>query len=532
MEDYRRYLASPRDPMTSDYRRLQEANRSADKDYLTPFERQLVIKTTVLALGNSLTEGLLNTALSFKLMRIANNDPIAIAKANAIHWSANAALQLFLRPIGAAASDRFGRSFFIVADQLTMIARYAGSFFMSSLDHYIIACIVSSGVLSALTTPGQAAIWSDVFGERPELSARIRTKYTVLTGAVGSLIFPMLGAYVNHRSIQSSNPVYGNGNLGFLLAIACALGKTAYAYTIPETLPDESGRAALAAIGQIVAERKPFSLLMANPVSTSLILFRNGAGLRGLAISHIWYTLVGTIGATMDGYQLSLIGWSASQQSMYSSMMGGIQIPFSFVSLYLLKRIGNKRSYMGNALATGFGQTIVGQSVRPLSAGLVRKSAQFTAGSMLDHVFANPLEDMIIKQGRTVTDHGIAQLQAAGQGISSVIGIASPILWSWMFEWFAKQPHASTMYLIMGPGGHFVVAGVCRLLAAYSCWRIRDQDLFIADSDDVVAIKQRMGLPGADYRRNVMPAREQYGAVGMRLGSHGFQLPVKATDER
>ena len=134
---------------------------------------QLVIKTTVLGVANSLTEGLLNTALSFKLMRIANNDPIAIAKANAIHWSANAALQLVLRPIGAAASDRFGRKIFIVADQLTMIARYAGSFFMTSLDHYVAACIISSGVLSPLTSPGQGAAWSDVFGERPELSARV-----------------------------------------------------------------------------------------------------------------------------------------------------------------------------------------------------------------------------------------------------------------------------------------------------------------------------------------------------------------------
>ena len=39
--DYRRYLADPIAPITSDYRRQQEANRSLDEDYLTPFERQV-----------------------------------------------------------------------------------------------------------------------------------------------------------------------------------------------------------------------------------------------------------------------------------------------------------------------------------------------------------------------------------------------------------------------------------------------------------------------------------------------------------
>jgi MFS family permease len=534
-KDYRRYLASPGEEMTADYRRLQETRRSQDEDYLTPFERQVVTKITVLGVVSTLTEGLLATALAGKLMSIANNDPIAIAKANGIHWSANAALQLLLRPLGAAASDRFGRKIFIVANQLTMIARYAGCFFMTSLDHYVAACIISSGLLSPLTTPGETATWSDVFGERPELSARVRAKYTTLSGAISSLIFPLLGAYVNHKSLQSSHRVLGRGNLGFVLAIACAVAQTAYAFTFPETCPDEKGRAALAAIGQIVAERKPFSLLIANPVSSSLILFRNGPGLRGLAISHIWYVSVGTVSATMEPYRLSYIGWSPSQQSMYDSMMGGIRVPLSIITQYLLKRMGNRRSYLGNALASGIGHVIIGQSVRPHSAGLVRKTAQFASGDVLEHVFTNPLEDMILKQGRTVTNHGIAQIQAAGQGIGSIVGIVSPIFWSWLFEFFASRPHASTIYLLIGPGGHFVVAGICRLLAAHSCWRIKDEDLFIADSDDVVAIKQQLGLPGADYRRSVLPDVADSGgttAAGRaRIGSHGFQLPVLATDE-
>ena len=241
---------------SGDYRRQQERRRNEDADYLTPFEKELVLKTTVLGIFSNLIWGLMNTALNTKLMAIANNDPIAIAKANSIHWSANAAMQLFIRPLGAAASDRFGRRYFIAAQKLTTIAYHLGSLFMTSLNHYVITCIVCWGFLSPLTSSGEAAAWSDVFGERPELSARIRAKYTVLPGAVGSLIFPLVGAYVNHRSEQSSHPVIGGGNLGFFCAMACAILQTGIALTVPETCPDEEGRAKLAAIGQTVAERK------------------------------------------------------------------------------------------------------------------------------------------------------------------------------------------------------------------------------------------------------------------------------------
>jgi hypothetical protein len=276
-----------------------------------------------------------------------------------------------------------GRS---AANRLTTIAYYAGSMLMTSLDHYVITCILCWGVLSPLTSSGETAAWADIFGERPELSARIRAKYMGLTGAVGTLFFPLVGAYVNHRSAASSHPVFGRGNLSFLLAMACAVSQTAMALTIPETCPDEAGRQALAAIGQTVAERKPFSLLMANPLSNALILFRNGPGLRGLAVAQIWSVCVGTIGATMEPYRLSYIGWTPSQQSIYDSMMGGIRIPFSIITQYLLKRMGNRRSFYGFSLATGLSFGIIGQSARPVSAGVVQKTIQYTAGDVLNHV--------------------------------------------------------------------------------------------------------------------------------------------------
>ena len=162
-------------------------------------------------------------------------------------------------------------------------------------------------------------------------------------------------------------------------------------------------------------------------------------------------------------------------------------------------------AFYGTSLATGVGHIIIGESARPISASVLQKTIQYTSGDVLEHVFTNPLDDMIVKpalfyepcrcvyepcrcvsvqvkQGRVVTNLGVAQIQAAKDGIGSIIGIVTPVVWSRLFEFFANQPQAGIIYLIMGPGGHVVVAGLSRLLAAYSCWRIEDKDLFIADA--------------------------------------------------
>ena len=139
-------------------------------------------------------------------------------------------------------------------------------------------------------------------------------------------------------------------------------------------------------------------------------------------------------------------------------------------------------AFYGTSLATGVGHIIIGESARPISASVLQKTIQYTSGDVLEHVFTNPLDDMIVKQGRVVTNLGVAQIQAAKDGIGSIIGIVTPVVWSRLFEFFANQPQAGIIYPIMGPGGHVVVAGLSRLLAAYSCWRIEDKDLFIADA--------------------------------------------------
>ena len=301
LEEYRKAGGRP-----ADYRRAQTAKRAQDEDCeptllggqhaaasaaclraasacsrrsadhclllpdLTPFEHNVVKKSAFLGVVSNVTWALMDSALNAKLLAIANNDPIAIAKANSIHWSVNAALQLFISPLGAAASDTWGRKWFIAVNRLSTITYFAGCFLCKTLNHYVIACIICWGLLDPLTGAAEQASWSDVFGERPELSSRIRVKYMHMSDAVATFITPLLGAAITQRSAQSSHPLYGQGNLGFVLSMVCCVAQSAVAMTFPETLPTAEGRAELAAYGQELPERKPFSLLVANPISNAL----------------------------------------------------------------------------------------------------------------------------------------------------------------------------------------------------------------------------------------------------------------------
>ena len=86
--------------------------------------------------------------------------------------------------------------------------------------------------------------------------------------------------------------------------------------------------------------------------------------------------------------------------------------------------------------------------------------------------------------------------------LNSIMGIISPILWSQLFAFFTSRPKASLIYLIFGPGGHLVVAGLSRFIACYTCSRIKDEHLFIRDTDVPDDIRPRL-TPG-----KVLPAGE------------------------
>lgn len=68
----------------------------------------------------------------------------------------------------------------------------------------------------------------------------------------------------------------------------------------------------------------------------------------------------------------------------------------------------------------------------------------------------------VVKQGITVTDAGNGQIRAAQEGLNSLMGIISPIIWSSLFALFNNRPKGSLLFLLFGPGGHCVVAGLSR----------------------------------------------------------------------
>ena len=156
-----------------------------------------------------------------------------------------------------------------------------------------------------MTGSAQLASWSDIFASRPELSSRTRAKYQTFAQHVMGFGAPVLGAvrtsHWRHWHSSARPPplllrllcdVAGSQSLdalpsalwqvitsyhataGFFLAMGGCVAQAAVACTMDETLDED--------------KRKPFSLAVANPISNALLLFTNGPGLRGLAISHAW----------------------------------------------------------------------------------------------------------------------------------------------------------------------------------------------------------------------------------------------------
>jgi uncharacterized membrane protein YfcA len=110
----------------------------------------------------------------------------------------------------------------------------------------------------------QAAAWSDAFGSRPVLSGLLQARTQVWLSAAG-LIGPVVGGLLASRSRSA----------GFFICMALCAVQTAVVTGVVESLPS--------------SKRQPFRgvFASANPLRGVSILFRNGPGLRRLALAAV-----------------------------------------------------------------------------------------------------------------------------------------------------------------------------------------------------------------------------------------------------
>ena len=255
-----------------------------DVQALTPRERRVYYQHLLISVIENLTWGLSDACINAKLLRLANGNFAAISDMNSVHWGVNAAMQLLVSPIGGALTDCIGRKWLLAASNITHITYFLGGYFATNIWHYCLGSIMNNGIFGPISMHALPASWSDVFGSRPELSSRLKSRHVAYHAATG-LVGPLIGAAL----------AQANESWGFYASFAACILQFGCALMCEETLPKE--------------QRKPFTgwaalLRRSNPLTNIRLLFRSGAGLRALSISSICWNAVGTIWSSMDSYRL------------------------------------------------------------------------------------------------------------------------------------------------------------------------------------------------------------------------------------
>lgn len=59
-----------------------------------------------------------------------------------------------------------------------------------------------------------------------------------------------------------------------------------------------------------------------------------------------------------------------------------------------------------------------------------------------------------------------------------------PLVWGGIFSWLLRRPADSLVGRILGPGGHFTIAALVRVVSRHILVSARDEDLYLEDEDE------------------------------------------------
>lgn len=160
-------------------------------DELTPEERRFVLKQRYVEILERLTLTIIMPHWNDSYLKLCNGDTGVMA----LHYGKCAlyvsVLEMFFSPLVASLSDQFGRKHFMTWGRIGPIIFFSGHMIRDrSLGHRALFEAVPWGIIQAGTWPVFSAAHSDVFGERPELSGRIKSAdglWVDLTGMIGPL---------------------------------------------------------------------------------------------------------------------------------------------------------------------------------------------------------------------------------------------------------------------------------------------------------------------------------------------------------
>lgn len=337
----------------------------------------------------------------------------------------------------------------------------------------------------------QNAFFADLFGERPLLSGQIRARNGVFGGIAG-FVTPFIGVFLASKSRALSFHI---GAIMCLLQIAVCMWHG-------ETLP--------------ASARKPLTVQAVSPFSSFMLLFNNGPGLRRLGFCAACYTGVTTSWGTQEAYQFGPIGMTAAENSIFDAVFNAANAASQgWVVNPLLKRLGNRRCFEYSSVFAALAYVLVGQAWRPASAAKGRRIAQyFLAMTLLQSPWSEPsffcIQPMVVKQALHETDAGNGAINAAYGMVEAILGAIGAALWGVLQRFFVggSAPH----WLRWGPGGHFAVCGIVRLLGAIILRTTPDKQLFLDEEQQ-----------GDRSSENEVEER----VTSNEIGPDGFEMPVQ-----
>ena len=292
-----------------DYRRSQEfAGENAPT--FTRAESRFIVNQRVDQFIQQFAWAGCLVAANYQLLDLCGGDPGAMAMHTGFTATIGNLIQTFVAPIMAGLSDTYGR---VPVQTLARIGRLAGVILMpycTTLNRRKIFEIFlgmtkpDGGLVMAGSEAVFDAARSDLFATRPGLAAQIDAK-NGLWGAFAHTAALSAGA--------ACTSLFGGLHGQWMLARVAAVVNIIFTFSLKETLAKH--------------DRKPFTLASANPFSNTMLLFRNGPGLRKLAISQMCETTAWVaFESCAKVYRFGPLGWSPENEVVYKQVVQSTSI--------------------------------------------------------------------------------------------------------------------------------------------------------------------------------------------------------------
>eukprot|EP01047_Picozoa_sp_COSAG01_P057631 COSAG01_NODE_6686_length_3544_cov_4.531495_2_plen_310_part_00 len=226
---------------------------------LSPDERSLVRKHKIIEFCSGLVFSTCMPYWNSSYLALVDGDTALMARHYGISASIISIFEMFTSPFVASLSDTVGRKYLSAVGRIGWIMFFAGHRIRDrSLPFRLYSEVVCWGVVQAGVWNVFSAQHSDIFGERPSLSAEIKADIAMYQ-SVAQFMGPWIALACTHT--------VGSAFSQQLVSIFTGVSMAAL-LSIPETLMDDRPRGSESWVvkkGRRPAHRKPFSLSTANP---------------------------------------------------------------------------------------------------------------------------------------------------------------------------------------------------------------------------------------------------------------------------